>query len=128
MTARTAVDFLLSLIAVLLIAGGLLSERAAAEEMPSGTDAPSTYHERAPYSPTARLIPHAVEDGPSSERSFGPSPLGPRDGAGCDDRQPLTYAGHSYGSCAIADYAASSAGRMGETMIVEFEARLPERA
>lgn len=58
MTARTAVDFLLSLIAVLLVAGGLLSERAAEEMFPDTIR--SAHAESASYSPVSETAVRPV--------------------------------------------------------------------
>lgn len=97
MTARTAVDFLLSLIAVLLVVGGLLSERAVAQEMLPDTIR-SAYVESASYSPVSETTVRPV----SNTRV----PHG-----------PYTFAVHATGPD----------GQTGDMAISEFEDRPPER-
>lgn len=97
MTARTAVDFLLSLIAVLLVAGGLLSERAVAQEMLPDTIR-SAYVESASYS--------AV-----SETTV----------------RPVSNTGVPHGPYTFAVHATSPDGQTDDMAISELEDRPPER-
>jgi hypothetical protein len=98
MTARTAVDFLLSLIAVLLVAGGLLSERAAAAEEMFPDTIRSAHVESASYSPVSET---AV--------------------------RPVFNTGVPHGPYTFTINATSPDGQTGDVAVTEFEDRPPER-
>jgi len=98
MTTKTAVDFLLSLIAVLLVTGGLLSERAAAGEVLPYVAASGAHVETASHPPVSKTTV-----------------------------RPVSNTSVPHGSYAFAVRATSPTGQRGETAIGEFEDLSPRQ-